>query len=266
MLVKGKALVVTGAGSGIGRAVALELLARGSKVAGVDISQGGLDETTELASAGDRFASFTCDVTDREAVEALPGLAQEALGSIDGYVHCAGIIQPFVKIVDLDYDAIARVIDINLYGTIHMVKAFVPALLDRPEAHVANVSSMGGFAPVPGQAIYGASKAAVKLMSEALYAETIGTGLGVSVIMPGAVATNITDNSGVDVSGMAQEDGPEPKTTSAEDAATTIVDGVEKNKLHILVGRDAQAMYAMNRAAPKRSIHMIQSRMKDLLD
>ncbi len=104
-----------------------------------------------------------------------------------------------MKLNDLDYEAIERVLDVNLYGTIHVVKAFLPHLLERPVAHLANVSSMGGFLPVPGQTIYGASKAAVKLMTEGLYAELLETNVAVTFVMPGAVSTDITANSGVDV-------------------------------------------------------------------
>ena len=92
-------------------------------------------------------------------------------GAVDGLIHCAGIIQPFVKVKDLDHAAIDRVFNINWWGTLNLNRAFLPVLLARPAGHIVNVSSMGGFLPVPGQAVYGASKAAVKLLTEALYAE-----------------------------------------------------------------------------------------------
>ena len=149
-------------------------------------------------------------------------------GAVDGLINNAGIIQPFVTIEDLDYATIERVLDVNLMGTIHMVKAFLPHLMARPEAHIANVSSMGGFLPVPGQVMYGASKAAVKLLTEGLYAELLDTNVGVSVIMPGAVATNIAQNSGVSVPGEAEAaDASNYPTTSAPDAARIMVDGIE---------------------------------------
>ena len=87
---------------------------------------------------------------------------------------------------------IERVLDVNLQGTLNMVTAFLPLLLERPEAHIANVSSMGGFFPFPGQTVYGASKAAVKLLTEGLYAELLDSQVRVSVIMPGAVSTSIS--------------------------------------------------------------------------
>jgi short-subunit dehydrogenase len=97
----------------------------------------------------------------------------------------------------LPYDAIERVLNVNLYGVIYMTKAFLPHLLTRPEAHIVNVSSMGGFFPVPGQSLYGASKAAVKLLTEGLYSELIDTNVRVTAVFPGAIATNISQNSGL---------------------------------------------------------------------
>lgn len=266
MKVLGKVMVVTGGGSGIGRALVLELLHRGARVAATDIREESLAETAELAADDDRLMTTTADVTDRTVVEGLPGKVIERFGQVDGYISNAGIIQPFVRLNDLDYDAIERVINVNLYGTIYMAKAFLPALLERPEAHVANVSSMGGFLPVPGQTVYGAAKAGVKLLTEGLYAELLETDVAVSVIMPGAVATSITENSGVaapvDEAAAAESNFP---TTSAENAATIILDGIEADDLHIYVGRDARLMNLASRAAPRRASHLIYRQMKDLL-
>ncbi len=260
-----KSVVVTGGGNGIGRQVVLGLLRRDARVAAVDIRQESLDETAGLANAGDRLSTFAVDITDRAATAALPEKVVAAHGAVDGLINVAGIIQPFVKLNELDYDVIERVINVNLYGTIHMVKAFLPHLLERPVAHVANVSSMGGFLPVPGQTIYGASKAAVKLMTEGLYAELLETTVGVSVVFPGAVATEITSNSGVDVPNMDNIDQSKVRTTSPEDAATIILDGIEADDLHIFVGRDSKTMSLLTRVAPRRATHLIYKQMKDLL-
>jgi NAD(P)-dependent dehydrogenase (short-subunit alcohol dehydrogenase family) len=261
----GKVVVVTGGGNGIGRQVVLELLRRGARVAAVDIRDDSLDQTAELAGAGDRLATHTIDITDRSATGALPEKVIAAHGAVDGLINVAGIIQPFVRLNDLDYDVIERVMNVNLYGTIHMVKAFLPYLLERPVAHLANVSSMGGFLPVPGQTIYGASKAAVRLMTEGLYSELLDTSVGVSVVFPGAVATDITGNSGVEIPGMDDVDQSKIHTTSPEDAARVILDGIESDALHIHVGRDSKMMSLMTRVAPRRANHFISRRMKDLL-
>ena len=265
MQVRGKVFVVTGGGSGIGQALVLELLSRGARVGAVDLRQEGLDETVSAADAGDRLMTVVADVTDRDAIDALPDQVIAKFGSVDGYVSNAGIIQPFVKLKDLDYDVIQRVINVNLYGTIHMAQAFLPPLLERPEAHICNLASMGAFLPVPGQTIYGASKAGVKLLSEGLYAEHLDDNVGVSVVMPGAVATDITANSGVEMPGDMDPEASNFPTTSPEDAAKIIIDGIEADKLHIYVGRDAKLMNAASRISPRRATHLITKQMKDLL-
>jgi NAD(P)-dependent dehydrogenase (short-subunit alcohol dehydrogenase family) len=266
MKVADKVYAVTGGGNGIGQQVVLELLRRGASVAAADIREDSLATTRDLADAGDRLSTHVLDITARAATRDFAGQVVDHHGAVDGSINVAGIIQPFVKLEDLDYEAIDRVIDVNLYGTIHMVKAFLPLLLQRPEAHIANVSSMGGFLPVPGQTIYGASKAAVKLMTEGLYAELLDTNIKVSVIFPGAVATEITSNSGVAIPGgeSAAEESKFP-TTSPDDAARIILDGIEDDQFHIYVGRDARLMNLANRVAPRRSTHLIYRQMKDLL-
>ncbi len=266
MQVNDKAFVVTGGGNGIGRALVLGLLERGARVAAVDIRPESLEETATLADAGDLLSTHVLDITDREATAAFPDEVLAAHGSIDGLINCAGIIQPFVRFADLEWDAIDRVVDVNLYGTMHMLKAFLPILSERPVAHVVNVSSMGGFLPVPGQAVYGASKAAVKLLTEALYAELLESPVAISVVMPGGVGTDITTNSGVasPVDPPEAEESSIPMTT-VERAAEIILDGMEDDKLHILVGRDATMMNLASRIAPRQATHLITRQMKDLL-
>ncbi len=264
MQVANRVVVVTGAGSGIGRALVIELLDRGAAaVAAVDLRSEGLEETARIADAGDRLSTWTCDVTDRDAVDALPMRLIERHGVIDVVVNNAGIIQPFVPFTQLDREVIDRVIDVNLHGPINVLKAFLPHLLDRRAAHVVNVASMGAFLPVPGQTLYGATKAAVKLLSEGLYAELMDTHVGVTVVMPGGVDTSISENSGVAVPQAAGAS--DYSTTSAEDAARTIVDGIEQDRLHVLVGRDAQTMNLLTRVAPRQATHLIKRQMSSLL-
>lgn len=266
MKLKDNVVVVTGAGAGIGRELVLDLLSRGASVAAVDQREEGLEETASRAEADDRLSLHTLDITDRGAVEQLPETVVERHGAVDALVNNAGIIQPFVKIEDLDYETIDKVIDVDLHGPINMTKTFVPRLRERPEAHVCNVSSMGAFLPVPGQAIYGAAKAGVKLMTEALYAELMETDVGVSLVLPGAVDTDIATHSGAD-RGLSDEERDESGRAMAPDAAAKcILDGIEDDDLHIVVGSDAKLMRLANRIAPKSSIRLIQRQMKELLD
>lgn len=190
----------------------------------------------------------------------------ERFGAVDGLIHCAGIIQPFTKLKDLDDAAIERVFAVNWWGTLYATGAFLPILLDRPEGHIVTVSSMGGFLPVPGQTIYGASKAAVKLLTEGLHAECRGTRVHVTVVFPGAVATNITTNSGVDIPMSAADvEKAARRTLSADEAAELILDGMEKNAYRVFVGRDARMMDALYRINPSGAASFIARQMKDLL-
>ena len=190
MRLAGKVVVVTGAGSGLGQALALELLRRGARVAAVDLRSEGLQETMAKAgSLGEGLSLHPLDITDKEKVAALPEEVARVHGQVDGLINNAGIIQPFKRLLDLDEAAMERVMRVNFWGTLHMTRAFLPRLLKRPEAHLVNVSSMGAFVPVPGQALYGASKAAVMLLTEALWAELQGTPVRVPLVLPGSPST-----------------------------------------------------------------------------
>jgi short-subunit dehydrogenase len=262
---KNKIVVVTGAGSGIGRQLVVQLLARGAKVAGVDIRESALEETRAVAKSDDEaFARFTLDITDRAGVEALPEQVVSRLGAVDGLINNAGMIQPFVRLKDLDYAAIERVMNVNFLGTVNMTKAFLPHLLARPVAHIANVSSMGGFLPVPGQTVYGAAKAAVKLLTEGLRSELLATNVKVTVVFPGATETNIMANSGVEDSHVAASD-LSRMMTSAPKAAEMILDGIESDADRVLVGSDAKLMDLLYRLNPRRAAELIHRAMKSLL-
>jgi len=266
-----KVVVVTGGGAGIGREVVLESLRRGAKVAAVDLSAEGLAETQKLAGGlGKSLSLHTVNIADRTAVEALPAAVIGAHGQVDGYINVAGIIHKFKRVVELDYAEIERVVNVNWWGTVHLVKAFLPELKKRPEAHIAHVSSMGGYAPVPGQTIYGATKAAVRLLTEGLHSELMGTNVHVTTIFPGAVKTNISINSGATTSAEAEKmaqsgEAAKFKMTEAPVAGRIIVDGVESNAYHVFVGNDAKMMDRLIRLMPERAAALIYKQMASLL-
>ena len=271
MKIHNKTFIVTGAGGGIGSELALEILARGGNVAAVDLKQEALEalKTKAGEAYADNISLHALNITDRSAVEALPEAVVAAHGSVEGVINCAGIIQPFVKVNDLDYEAIDRVMDVNFKGTLYMTKTFLPYLLKCPEAHLVNVSSMGGFLPVPGQSIYGASKAAVKLMTEGLYAELLDTSVRVSIVFPGATATNITQNSAVSGPSLDTTDSKTKKLAakmlSPTKAAKIILDGVEKDKPQIFTGSDSRMMNRLYRLNPISATKLIAKQMKSLL-
>ena len=268
MKVQGKTFVVTGGGNGIGREVVLLLLNKGARVATLDLSSEGLAETSRLA-ASDKLTTHEVNIADLTQVEAAKVSINASHGMVDGVINVAGIIQPFVRVNDLTFDQIKKVVDVNFYGLLHVTKTFLPELISRPEAHIANISSMGGFVPVPGQSIYGATKAAVKLLTEGLHSELQNTNVRVTTVFPGAIATDIAVNSGIMTKEMMQQmsasSASQRKSTSAPDAAKAIIDGIENQKFHVLIGQDAKTMYLLSRLMPERAANLIYKNMKDLL-
>lgn len=266
MRIQDRVFVVTGGGNGIGREVVLEILRRGGRVAAVDLRAEGLAETERLAGASPgQLTLHAVDVTDRAAVDALPGEVIAAHGQVDGVLNVAGIIQRFVPLEDLAIEEIEHLMAVNFWGTVYPVKAFLPELLRRPQAALLNVSSMGGLVPVPGQGAYGASKGAVKLLTETLFAELRGTSVAVTVVFPGGVGTNIADNSGVAAPRMASPGGKAPTLTAPRDAARQIVDAVEAGRFRVVIGRDARMLDLLGRVAPTRAITVVADRMKKML-
>lgn len=267
MKVAGKLIAVTGSGSGIGQQLALQLIKKGAKVAAIDLHEDTLQQLKQSLAQDDsaNLEIYTADISDKNSVEQLPNTIISKQGDIDGLINCAGIIQPFVKVNDLDYKAIDRVMNVNFYGTLYMTKAFLPHFLKRPEAHLVNVSSMGGFLPVPGQSVYGASKAAVKLLSEGLYAETLDTSVRISVVFPGATETNITKNSGVETPSISKDQAKKFKSLPASDAAKQIINGIEEDKFQIFVGKDAKSMNKLYRLSPGFATRFIAKQMQALL-
>ena len=266
---KDKVYVVTGGGDGMGRALVVQLLQMGARVAAVDLSPERLEATRKLvpAPSQSQLSLHVLDVSNQAAAEALPSAVLEAHGAVDVLVNNAGIIQPFVKVQALDYGKIKQVMDVNFYGTLYLTKAFLPYLMQRPAAQIANVSSMGGFLPVPGQSIYGASKAAVKLLTEALYAELLGTNVKVSIIFPGAIGTNITQNSGVRTPGADSSAAKKSnfKPLPVDQAAQIILSGLQKEKPRIFVGNDARFLDVLYRIHPTFATRFIAKQMAALL-
>lgn len=265
MKVKNKVIVVTGGGNGMGRELVLFLLSKRAKVIAVDRNELALKETVLLADGDDSLKTFVVDITNRKDVETLVDNAIAQYGYVDGIINNAGIIQPFVKLNDLDYEIIDRVINVNLYGTLYVTKAFLPHLLSRPEGHIVNISSMGGFLPVPGQTIYGATKAAVKLLTEGLNSELRNTNVKVSVVFPGAIRTNIMGNSGLPVDDKPISKAQASMLTSASKAAEIIISGMESDRYRILVGKDSKFLDFYYRLNPKSAAAFISSKMKGLV-
>jgi len=260
--VAGKVWVVTGGGNGIGRELVLLLLRRGALVAAVDVNEDALLQTAQAATADARLSIHRVDITDKEAVRSLVNEVRARHGAVDGLINNAGVIQSFVAFQELTDEEISRVLNINLMGTVYMVQAFLPELLNRPQAYIANVSSMGGFFPFPNQTMYGASKAAVKLLTEGLFAELQGTSVGVSVVMPGPTRTNIS--AGVAGAPEQSTDSRIPMT-EPDAAARMILEGIEKDQLHIYLGPIARFANLAIRIAPRQAILFVRAQMQKMM-
>jgi short-subunit dehydrogenase len=261
MKVFNKVIVVTGAGGGIGRELVVQLLEKGAKVAAI-IHKSCLEEIKSLATVyGDRISTHMADLANRDDVEKLPEEIIAVHGFVVGIINNAGIIQHFLSVNDLEYEQIQRVMDVNFYGTLYMCKSFLPHLLSRPEAHIANVSSMGGFLPVPLQSIYCASKAAVKMFTEGLHLELRNTNVGVTIVLPGGVDTNLVRNSGVSTDGVESHS---YKMLSPKEAAAIIIKGMEHKKYQVLAGNDAKIMDFLYRLNPKKATDIIAKKIKTL--
>ena len=267
MELKNKTIIVTGGGNGLGRELVLNLLKRGNKVIAFDISDAALQETIKLA--GDKKDSLATRIVDITSFEKLHEKVDEVIGifgQVDGIINNAGIIQPFKKLNDLHYLEQKKVIDVNLGGTVVMIKAYLPHLLTRPEAHIVNISSMGGFLPVPGQSIYGAAKSAVKIISECLSSELLDTNVRVTVVSPGAIFTNIKTNSGLEneSSGDASNYEVAPKgVLLPSSAAEIILNEVQKNKVRVFVGKDSKIMNFLYNINPGFASKLIYNKVKD---
>lgn len=255
-----KNIVVTGGGNGVGRELVLQLLAKGATVFAADINMDALKETVKIAGNSDRLFVYKVDISKREEVHAFAEQVIKEHKKIDGIINNAGIIQPFVHLNDLEMDRIDRVMNINFYGTLYMVKAFLPHLLKRPEAHIVNVSSMGGFLPVPGQSIYGASKAAVKLLSEGLSSELINTNVKVSVVVPGGINTEIKRNSNIAYS-VTNDSSKANKVLTPGQAAKLIINAMETKKLRTYIGKDCKTMNLLYKLRPTFAMNMINKAM-----
>jgi NAD(P)-dependent dehydrogenase (short-subunit alcohol dehydrogenase family) len=263
MKVQGKTLIVTGGGSGIGRALCLNLAAKGAKVIVADVNEAGMQETKKLAAtASENVFCYPLNLADEQAIISFSKHVLNEHQNIDGIINNAGIIQPFVPVNDLSSDVSERIMRVNFWGTFHLIKQLLPYLLKRPEAHIVNVASMAAFIPFPGQTIYGASKAAVKLLTEGLFAELQETKVGITLVMPGAVNTNIMVNSGVEVRISQNNNKQAMQALPADKAAEMIVTAIERNTPRLLVGNDARFLDLFNRFFPTRSIRFIVKKMK----
>jgi NAD(P)-dependent dehydrogenase (short-subunit alcohol dehydrogenase family) len=244
----GKVVVVTGAGSGIGQALAIELARSGAKVAISDVDAEGLARTEErLTVIGATVKVDRLDVTEREAFLAYADNVNEHFGKVNQIYNNAGIA--FHGAVEVtQFKDFERVMDVDFWGVVNGTKAFLPHLIASGDGHVVNVSSLFGLFAVAGQAAYNSAKFAVRGFTEALRQEMALAGhpVKVTAVHPGGIKTAIARNAGAaegfDAKQVAKVFDKRLANTTPQRAAQIILDGVRKNKARVLVGRDAQVL------------------------
>jgi short-subunit dehydrogenase len=265
MKLKDKTIIVTGGGNGLGRELVLQLLTKGSRVVAIDISDTALMETVKLSgSYNDMLKVYNLDITDRIKVDNFADSVLKEIGSIDGLINNAGIIQPFKQVNDLDFVTIDRVINVDFFGTLNLTKTFLPYLLKRSEAFIVNVSSMGGLFPVPGQIIYGAAKSAVRLLTDGLQAELKNTPVKVILICPGAIETDIKFNSGIEKKSHSRDEHKSSviRPVLSSKAAQIIINSIEKNKKKVLIGKDIKSLNMIHKLSPRLVSRLIAKQME----
>jgi NADP-dependent 3-hydroxy acid dehydrogenase YdfG len=243
----GKVAVVTGAGSGIGQALAVELGRSGASVAISDVDTDGLSVTEQrLAAIGAPVKADRLDVTEREAFAFYADGVKEHFGKVNQIYNNAGIAYSG-DVEVTDFKVIERVMDVDFWGVVNGTKVFLPHLIASGDGHVVNISSVFGLFSVPGQAAYNSAKFAVRGFTEALRQEMIQAKhpVKVTTVHPGgiqtAIARNATVADGLDQAAMAQSF-DKVAMTSPEKAARIILDGVRRNRARVLVGPDAKVL------------------------
>ncbi|ATQ31432.1 acetoin dehydrogenase [Rhodococcus ruber Chol-4] len=250
----GKVAVITGAGSGIGRALALELARRGARLALSDVDTVGLEETARRArDLGAEVKADHLDVTQREAVLDYADAVAAHFGQVNQIYNNAGIAY-HGEFERSEFKDIERIMDVDFWGVVNGTKAFLPHVVASGDGHIVNVSSLFGLLSIPGQSAYNSAKFAVRGFTESLRQEMLIAGhpVKVSCVHPGGIKTAIARNAAVpagdDQESFAQFFDRKLARTSPEDAARTIVEGVRKGRPRILVGADAKVLDAWVRA------------------
>jgi NAD(P)-dependent dehydrogenase (short-subunit alcohol dehydrogenase family) len=253
---QGRTAVVTGAASGIGRAIALSLAKRGCHLVLADVDDDGLQRTAaEIISNEVRVSRHHLDVADAGAVAAFPARVTADHAGVDILVNNAGVALggTFEQVAETDFEWLFA---INFWGVVRMTRAFLQLLQKSEEARIVNISSVFGLIAPPGQTAHCASKFAVRGFSESLRHELARTNIGVTVVHPGGVATSISNNARMAQS-LSAEDVAERRKRAEEFlrlppavAGEVIVRGIENRKARVLVGADAKRMAVIERLLP----------------
>jgi short-subunit dehydrogenase len=256
--IRGAAAAVTGAASGIGRALALELAARGCDLALADRDEAGLAAVAAEITHSQKVTVHRVDVGEPPQIAEFARAAISAHPGLNILINNAGVAL-MGEFHEIDQAQMDWLMNINFWGVVHGTRAFLPHLASRREAHIVNLSSIFGIIAPPGQSAYAASKFAVRGFSESVRHElqAAGSPVRLSVVHPGGIATNIARNSrsGAGVTDNARrvqsiERFEQLAKTTPQAAALRIIAGIEKNQPRILIGNDARFMDLLQRLRP----------------
>jgi short-subunit dehydrogenase len=250
----GKLAVITGAGSGIGRALAQQLNAQGCQLLLSDISKEGLAATVDsLTDQTVLTQTRVVDVADRDAVHGWANDIDAEHGHIDILINNAGV-GLMATVENSQYQDIEWLMNINFWGVVYGTKAFLPLLRKSQQGHLVNLSSLFGMVGVPTQSAYNAAKFAVRGFTESLRHEMNGSNVHICCVHPGGIKTNIARNSratDTTVSANQRHDSfSEIARTTAESAATQILTAIEKRQVRLLIGKDAKFITLLSRLFP----------------
>ena len=262
MEIKNKRIIVTGAASGLGLELTKQLLEQGAYVSALDINKENLKKMEDSIKS-EKLKTYVVDMGNAESIKKFKDSYMKDNNNVDIIINNAGIIQPFVNVSELDDNTINRIMNINFFGPLTLTRCFINDLTkDKGEKYIVNVSSMGGFFPFPGQTIYGASKAALKIFTEGLFAELEGTNVNVMIVLPGAMDTNITKNSNITIETSSNSSAI--KMLPPSDGAREIIEGIKKNRFKIFLGSDSKFLKLLYKINSVWAIRFINKKMNSI--
>lgn len=262
-------VLITGAGSGIGRQLTIQAAVEGAQVIATDVNEAGLAETRQLSSGN--VATARLDVSNADAISAF---AADTIPTLSGrkliLVNNAGVALGSGPFSETDLSDFEWLLSINLWGVVRMTKAFLPYMLEHRQGHIVNISSVFGLAGVMNQSAYCTAKFGVRGFSDVLRMELLDTPIKITCVHPGGIKTNIASSARVGKGGFVTDamhrqgavSFEQAAKTTPEEAARVIWNGVQRNKARVLVGADARLIERLTRLFPTAYVRMMKGQIE----